>query len=156
MTENSVLGRLRREMISSVSIVASSLSLLSSSHQKFSIDLYSYQNLGQRCPIVCSGVRMDRATRQRQSRDLSATESRVSLVLALASQASSSSQRRKCSVFLNLQLLLLPQFLLVTEFHSVFGFWFLSVLADLAVETARYVFPKRFSSSNLEEALMSG
>ncbi|CAA7021539.1 unnamed protein product [Microthlaspi erraticum] len=52
----------------------------------------------------------------------SATEARVSLVLALASQASSASQR---------------------------------LLADLAVETAKYVFPKRFNSSNLEEALMS-
>ncbi|CAA7059999.1 unnamed protein product [Microthlaspi erraticum] len=109
-------------MISSVSTVASSLSLLSSPHQKFSVDLYSYRNPDRRCPIVCSGVRMGRATRRRQSRDLSATEARVSLVLALASQASSASQR---------------------------------LLADLAVETAKYVFPKRFNSSNLEEALMS-
>jgi len=54
---------------------------------------------------------------------VSATESRVSLVLALASQASSVSQR---------------------------------LLADLAMETAKYVFPKRFdSSTNLEEAFMS-
>lgn len=53
---------------------------------------------------------------------MSATEARVSLVLALASQASSVSQR---------------------------------LLADLAVETAKYAFPKRFNSSNLEEALMS-
>lgn len=27
---------------------------------------------------------------------------------------------------------------------------------DLATETAKYVFPKRFQTSNLEEALMSG
>ncbi|KAG7581098.1 Regulatory factor effector binding domain superfamily [Arabidopsis suecica] len=66
---------------------------------------------------------MNRAIRrQRQSQAVSATESRVSLVFALASQASSVSQR---------------------------------LLADLAVETAKYVFPKRFNSSNLEEALMS-
>ena len=33
----------------------------------------------------------------------------------------------------------------------------LSVLTDLATETARYVFPsRRFESRNLEEALMSG
>ncbi|ESQ49059.1 hypothetical protein EUTSA_v10021175mg [Eutrema salsugineum] len=109
---------------------ASSLSLLSSSsHHKFSVDLCSYPKPYRRCSIFCSGVRtarvmdMDRATRRRrQSRHLSATEARVSLVLALASQASSASQR---------------------------------LLADLAVETAKYVFPKRFNSSNLEEAFMS-
>lgn len=33
---------------------------------------------------------------------------------------------------------------------------FVVVLADLATETAKYVFPKRFESRNLEEALMSG
>ncbi|XP_010412663.1 PREDICTED: heme-binding-like protein At3g10130, chloroplastic [Camelina sativa] len=66
---------------------------------------------------------MNRATRQRQCHAaVSATESRVSLVFALASQASSVSQR---------------------------------FLADLLVEIAKYVFPKRFNSSNLEEALMS-
>lgn len=27
---------------------------------------------------------------------------------------------------------------------------------DLATETAKYVFPKRFESQNLEEALMAG
>lgn len=30
------------------------------------------------------------------------------------------------------------------------------VLVDLATETAKYVFPKRFESRNLEEALMAG
>ncbi|XP_010464673.1 PREDICTED: heme-binding-like protein At3g10130, chloroplastic isoform X2 [Camelina sativa] len=114
-------------------IITSSIasSFLSSSHKKFSIDLNSYRNHNQRCSIVCSsGVRtarvmaMNRATtRQRQSQEaVSATESRVSLVFALASQASSVSQR---------------------------------LLADLVVETAKYVFPKSFNSSNLEEALMS-
>ncbi|CAN7107433.1 unnamed protein product [Brassica rapa subsp. narinosa] len=100
--------------------IASSLSLLSTPHNKFSIDLRSYPSPKQRrCSVLCSGVR---TAAKRQSRDLSATEARVSLVLALASQASSVSQR---------------------------------LLADLAVETAKYAFPKRFKSSNLEEALMS-
>ncbi|KAG5398923.1 hypothetical protein IGI04_020737 [Brassica rapa subsp. trilocularis] len=100
--------------------IASSLSLLSTPHNKFSIDLRSYPNPKQRrCSVLCSGVR---TAASRQSRDLSATEARVSLVLALASQASSVSQR---------------------------------LLADLAVETAKYAFPKRFNSSNLEEAFMS-
>ncbi|KAJ4849610.1 hypothetical protein Tsubulata_020966 [Turnera subulata] len=49
-------------------------------------------------------------------------DTRVSLVLALASQASSQSQR---------------------------------LLFDLANETAKYVFPKRFEPRNLEEALMT-
>lgn len=152
MKENSGVGQLRREMISAV---ASSLSLLSSSHKKFSINLNSYPNTNQRCSIVYSGVRTARvmAMRQRQSRDVSATEARVSLVLALASQASSVSQRRKCSVFRNLHVLLSPQILYLNYF---FFFLVLSVIADLAVETAKYVFPKRFNSSNLEEALMSG
>ncbi|KAF8085918.1 hypothetical protein N665_0642s0014 [Sinapis alba] len=100
--------------------IASSLSLFSSSPKNLSVDLQSYPNRKQRrCSVVCSGVR---TAARRQSRDLSATEARVSLVLALASQASSVSQR---------------------------------LLADLAVETAKYVFPKRFNSSNLEEAFMS-
>ncbi|KAJ0263709.1 Heme-binding-like protein [Hirschfeldia incana] len=103
-----------------ISSIASSLSLLSSSHNKFPFDLQSYPNRKQRrCSVLCSGVR---TAARRQSRDLSATEARVSLVLALASQASSVSQR---------------------------------LLADLATETAKYVFPKRFNSSNLEEAFMS-
>uniref|UniRef100_A0A2P2L1P8 Uncharacterized protein n=1 Tax=Rhizophora mucronata TaxID=61149 RepID=A0A2P2L1P8_RHIMU len=55
-------------------------------------------------------------------RAMSAFEARVSLVFALASQASSVSQR---------------------------------LLFDLANETAKYVFPKRFESRNLEEALMT-
>ncbi|CAH8339392.1 unnamed protein product [Eruca vesicaria subsp. sativa] len=106
-----------------ISNIASSLSLLSSSHNKLSVDLQFYPNSKQRkrCSVLCSGVRTA-ARRQRQSQDFSATEARVSLVIALASQASSVSQR---------------------------------LLADLAVETAKYVFPKRFNSSNLEEALMS-
>lgn len=53
---------------------------------------------------------------------MSGFEARVSLVLALVSQASSVSQR---------------------------------LLMDLASETAKYAFPRRFESSNLEEALMS-
>ncbi|XP_010543498.1 PREDICTED: heme-binding-like protein At3g10130, chloroplastic isoform X2 [Tarenaya hassleriana] len=53
---------------------------------------------------------------------MSGFEARVSLVSALASQASSVSQR---------------------------------LLADLATETVKYVFPKRFDSGNLEEALMA-
>ncbi|CAN8269506.1 unnamed protein product [Cochlearia groenlandica] len=80
--------------------------------------------------IVCSGVRTATVTaiekgvtRQRKIRAaVSSTESRVSLVLALASQASSVSQR---------------------------------LLVDLATETAKFAFPKRFNSLNLEEALMS-
>ncbi|TYJ39681.1 hypothetical protein E1A91_A04G086200v1 [Gossypium mustelinum] len=59
-----------------------------------------------------------------QRRTMSAFEARISLVFALASQASSVSQRRK-------------------------------FLMDLASETAKYVFPKRFESQNLEEALMA-
>ncbi|KAI6696439.1 hypothetical protein NL676_016558 [Syzygium grande] len=55
-------------------------------------------------------------------RPISAFEARVTLVFALASQASSVSQR---------------------------------LLVDLATETAKYVFPKRFESRNLEEALMA-
>ncbi|XVE75965.1 hypothetical protein DITRI_Ditri12bG0134600 [Diplodiscus trichospermus] len=57
-----------------------------------------------------------------QRRTMSAFEARISLVFALASQASSVSQR---------------------------------LLMDLASETAKYVFPKRFESRNLEEALMA-
>ncbi|EOY08254.1 Soul heme-binding family protein isoform 3 [Theobroma cacao] len=57
-----------------------------------------------------------------QRRTVSASEARISLVFALASQASSVSQR---------------------------------LLMDLASETAKYVFPKRFESRNLEEALMA-
>ncbi|KAG1369693.1 heme-binding-like protein, chloroplastic [Cocos nucifera] len=55
-------------------------------------------------------------------RSRSALETRISLVLALAFQASSVSQR---------------------------------VLEDLARETAKYAFPRRFEARNLEEALMS-
>ncbi|XP_031274262.1 heme-binding-like protein At3g10130, chloroplastic isoform X2 [Pistacia vera] len=57
-----------------------------------------------------------------ERKPMSGFEARLSLVLALASQTSSLSQR---------------------------------LLVDLATETARYVFPKRFESRNLEEALMA-
>ncbi|GLT62672.1 hypothetical protein SLA2020_352910 [Shorea laevis] len=57
-----------------------------------------------------------------QRRTMSAFEARISLVFALASQASSVSQR---------------------------------LLMDIASETSKYVFPKRFESRNLEEALMA-
>ncbi|XP_031274261.1 heme-binding-like protein At3g10130, chloroplastic isoform X1 [Pistacia vera] len=59
-----------------------------------------------------------------ERKPMSGFEARLSLVLALASQTSSLSQRR-------------------------------TFLVDLATETARYVFPKRFESRNLEEALMA-
>ncbi|VVA21836.1 PREDICTED: heme-binding [Prunus dulcis] len=55
-------------------------------------------------------------------RTMSALEARISLVAALASQASSVSQR---------------------------------LLLELATETAKYVFPKKFEARTLEEALMS-
>ncbi|KAF7804291.1 heme-binding-like protein [Senna tora] len=57
-----------------------------------------------------------------QRRTMSAFEVRISLVFALASQATSVSQR---------------------------------LLADVATETAKYMFPKRFESRSLEEALMA-
>ncbi|KAK1561811.1 hypothetical protein Q3G72_000981 [Acer saccharum] len=57
-----------------------------------------------------------------EKKPMSAFEARLSLVIALASQTSSLSQR---------------------------------LLTDLATETAKYVFPKRFESRNLEEALMT-
>ncbi|KAK4767122.1 hypothetical protein SAY86_014872 [Trapa natans] len=57
-----------------------------------------------------------------QKRSISASEARISLVFALASQVSNLSQR---------------------------------LLTDLATETAKYVFPKRFEGQTLEEALMS-
>ncbi|KAF9665077.1 hypothetical protein SADUNF_Sadunf16G0084600 [Salix dunnii] len=57
-----------------------------------------------------------------QRRPMSAFEARVSLVLALTSQASYQSQR---------------------------------LLFDLANETTRYLFPKRYESRNFEEALMA-
>ncbi|XP_044483063.1 heme-binding-like protein At3g10130, chloroplastic isoform X3 [Mangifera indica] len=59
-----------------------------------------------------------------ERKPMSPFEARLSLVLALASQTSSVSQRR-------------------------------TFLADLGTETAKYVFPKRFDSRNLEEALMA-
>ncbi|KAJ4975619.1 hypothetical protein NE237_000725 [Protea cynaroides] len=64
----------------------------------------------------------ERSVATRQKRTVSPFETRLSLIQALASQASSLSQR---------------------------------LLMDFASETAKYVFPKRFESRNLEEALMS-
>ncbi|XP_052176771.1 heme-binding-like protein At3g10130, chloroplastic isoform X2 [Diospyros lotus] len=67
--------------------------------------------------ICCSSI-----TPKRRRGGMSAFEARVSLVLALAAQTSSLSQR---------------------------------LLTDLATETVKYVFPRRFESRNLEEALMA-
>ncbi|KAK7858841.1 heme-binding-like protein [Quercus suber] len=61
-------------------------------------------------------------TPTQRRRTMSAFEARISLVFALASQASSLSQR---------------------------------LLADTATEVVKYVFPKRFESRTLEEALMA-
>ncbi|RVW48078.1 Heme-binding-like protein, chloroplastic [Vitis vinifera] len=74
--------------------------------------LYSRNSNGYRASLSSSP----------QRRAMSGFEARVSLVLALVSQASSVSQR---------------------------------LLMDLASETTKYAFPRRFESSNLEEALMS-
>ncbi|XP_028771295.1 heme-binding-like protein At3g10130, chloroplastic [Neltuma alba] len=62
------------------------------------------------------------STAPTQRRTMSAFEVRYSLLFALASQATSLSQR---------------------------------LLADAAAETAKYIFPKRFESRTLEEALMA-
>ncbi|XP_060958451.1 heme-binding-like protein At3g10130, chloroplastic isoform X1 [Cannabis sativa] len=76
-------------------------------------------------PRTTISMAANRATQiQPRRRSMSALEARVSLVLALASQTSATSQRRK-------------------------------FLAELATETAKYVFPKRFESRTLEEALMT-
>lgn len=81
----------------------------------------------------------------------SALETRVSLVLAIAAQTSSLSQR--CKQF----LMLLFSFLLKLFGVLLVFCRLMSVLMDLATETAKYVFPnRRFESRNLEEALMSG
>ncbi|KAL5721269.1 hypothetical protein ACHQM5_013849 [Ranunculus cassubicifolius] len=71
-------------------------------------------------PSTISSMAADRTSKRRKI--ISANEARISLVLALATQASSVSQR---------------------------------LVMDLVNESAKYVFPKRFESSNLEEALMS-
>lgn len=73
-------------------------------------------------PPVIKSMANNSATQTRGKRTISGFETRISLVLALASQSSALSQR---------------------------------LVADLAVETAKYVFPKRFESRSLEEALMS-
>ncbi|KAM6547593.1 hypothetical protein CsatB_019269 [Cannabis sativa] len=74
-------------------------------------------------PRTTISMAANRATQiQPRRRSMSALEARVSLVLALASQTSATSQR---------------------------------LLAELATETAKYVFPKRFESRTLEEALMT-
>ncbi|KAI9122157.1 hypothetical protein K1719_006846 [Acacia pycnantha] len=81
-----------------------------------------------RTPYKASSLITNSASRNRintaptQRRTMSAFEARYSLLLALASQASSLSQR---------------------------------LLADAATETAKYIFPKRFESRTLEEALMA-
>ncbi|XP_042941961.1 heme-binding-like protein At3g10130, chloroplastic isoform X2 [Carya illinoinensis] len=72
--------------------------------------------------MITNSTASDRATAPPRRRPMSAFEARVSLVLALASQASALSQR---------------------------------LLVDTATEAVKYVFPKRFESRNLEEALMA-
>ncbi|KAJ7976128.1 Heme-binding-like protein, chloroplastic [Quillaja saponaria] len=67
-------------------------------------------------------VSSTRTTTAPHRRTMSASEARISLVFALASQASSLSQR---------------------------------LLSELATETAKYMFPKRFESRTLEEGLMA-
>ncbi|KAF5473862.1 hypothetical protein F2P56_005817 [Juglans regia] len=74
--------------------------------------------------IITNSTATDRATAPPRRRPMSAFEARVSLVLALASQASALSQRR-------------------------------TFVVDTATEAVKYVFPKRFESRNLEEALMA-
>ncbi|ERN16512.1 heme-binding-like protein At3g10130, chloroplastic isoform X2 [Amborella trichopoda] len=72
----------------------------------------------------------------------SATEARLSLVFALASQTASLCQR--C------------EFLDFSEFRVIGLEPNLSfVLSDLVTETSKYVFPRRFEARNLEEAFMS-
>ncbi|KAG2686613.1 hypothetical protein I3843_09G014300 [Carya illinoinensis] len=72
--------------------------------------------------MITNSTAPDRATAPPRRRPMSAFEARVSLVLALSSQASALSQR---------------------------------LLVDTATEAVKYVFPKRFESRNLEEALMA-
>lgn len=86
-----------------------------------------------------------------QKRPISASEARISLVFALTSQASTVSQRRKCS-YTSSDFIPIRQF----KFWYWNCWWLVAVLMDLVTETAKYVFPKRFESRTLEEALMSG
>ncbi|GAB4856389.1 hypothetical protein Ancab_014309 [Ancistrocladus abbreviatus] len=92
------------------------------SHPVLSCQL-SNCNVSNRKPsfTVIKSMAANRTMASTQKPRMSAFEARVSLILALASQSSSLSQR---------------------------------LLADLATETAKYAFPRRFESRNLEEALM--
>lgn len=99
------------------------------------------------------GERISSSTRRRT---ISPFESRISLIFALASQANSLSQRRKCFPPLNSNSWWFS-LLLYSILSAIFLINFrAAVLADVAAETAKYVFPKRFENRNLEEALMSG
>jgi hypothetical protein len=99
-------------------------------------------------------------TPTQRRRTMSAFEARISLVLALASQASSLSQRRICPniksfyIFFFFSILnnLCSSYLSSNNNLRVLR----AVLADTATEVVKYVFPKRFESRNLEEALMAG
>lgn len=83
---------------------------------------FMYSTLSTQSSSTSSTVRSMARETVGSRKTISADEARISLVLALASQASSVSQR---------------------------------LVMDLVNETAKYIFPKRFESSNLEEALMS-
>ncbi|KAK2655275.1 hypothetical protein Ddye_008327 [Dipteronia dyeriana] len=93
-----------------------------------------------------------------EKKPMSAFEARLSLVFALACQTSSLSQRRICHHFSSSIKTLIPLtaflFFIRLIFISFIAHLFV-VLTDLATETAKYVFPKRFESRNLEEALMT-
>lgn len=128
-----------------------------------SIPTFQTPILGNKNPYSRSIISMATSDNTKRTvRATSALEARVSLVLALAAQTSALSQR--CKELLELMLL----FAVFSKtrvkifeglmFVGVFLVsWLLSVLMDLATETARYVFPsRRFESRNLEEALMSG
>lgn len=84
-----------------------------------------------------------------QRRTTSAFEARVSLLLALTSQASSVSLRRNMLTSFHLQWIFYLCFCCLKQI-------LIPGLVDLASETSKYAFPRRFESSNLEEALMSG
>lgn len=92
------------------------------------------------------------AATSQSRRTISAQEARLSLVFALASQASTLSQRGNVSVF----------YLMIDSTRSLSSYLILSffgwpaVLSELASETSKYLLPKRFESRNLEEALMAG
>ncbi|XP_057718884.1 heme-binding-like protein At3g10130, chloroplastic isoform X1 [Arachis stenosperma] len=74
--------------------------------------------------IITNSASSSKRQRTTTTTSFSPFETRVSLIFALASQATSLSQRRK-------------------------------FIADVASETAKYVFPKRFESRTLEEAFMA-